>query len=559
MRTLKERVLKPGWFAPLIILVVAFVTMLPVLIKGLPTGHDLPHHYQCATTFCESILSGDLYPSWSLNRNFGYGGMETRLYPPLAHYSLAVVYLLIGDWHIASWLVFMIFAFVGGLGVYLWAREYMSPAQAVFAGCIYVLLPYHLNQLYNTFFYAEFVGSSILPFIFVFTSRVCRRGNYLDVAGLAISYAVLVLTHLPLTVMGSISCAIYGMLLLERPGFSKQIGKLGAGVAMGLAASSFFWVKVLQEKDLMAKATVYADGWLNYQLNFLITPLQTYTTNTELEVYQNGTYFYDQMLFYVVIMVAGCMVPFWRRGNGSSLLPLWVLLGMSAFLSTLLSKPVWDNVTFLQEIQFPWRWLALVSVVAPVVAAGKTGMILKAFRDKRRPLALIATGSILMVIAFSASQIVRPALFMSRDTVAPILEKNSKDIGLTFWWTIWARKEALDIRDKVQAEGRPYEIQNWSATDRQFTVSGGSGNAVVRIATFFHPNWQAMVNGVPVVTGPDAGGAITLPIPAEESSVKLNFVETPVLKVADAVSVSTWLVLAMSIFCFLCFRRSILP
>src|SRR3954447_20615733 len=134
------------WLCILALAVVSLAVVSPVLLQGIPIGYDLPHHYQCVHTFVESIRSGDFYPSWSLNRNLGYGGMETRLYPPVAHYSLAVAYLLIGDWHIASWLIFTVFAFIGGLGAYLWAREYMSPAQAVFAGCIYVLLPYHLNQ-----------------------------------------------------------------------------------------------------------------------------------------------------------------------------------------------------------------------------------------------------------------------------------------------------------------------------------------------------------------------------------------------------------------------------
>ena len=90
----------------------------------------------------------------------------------------------IGDWHIASWIIFTLFAFIGGLGVYKWARHAATPS--CLCGVNHVLLPYHLSQIYNTFFYAEFVGSSVLPFLFVFTSRVCRRGRPFDIACLAI-------------------------------------------------------------------------------------------------------------------------------------------------------------------------------------------------------------------------------------------------------------------------------------------------------------------------------------------------------------------------------------
>ena len=537
-----------------VIAIVAFAVMLPVLLIGLPYGHDLPHHYQCATTFYESILNGDLYPSWSLNRNFGYGGMETRLYPPISHYSLAVAYLLIGDWHIASWIIFTLFAFIGGLGVYKWAREYMPPHQAVFAGGIYVLLPYHLSQIYNTFFYAEFVGSSVLPFLFVFTSRVCRRGRPFDIACLAISYAVLILTHLPLTVIGSVSCAVYGLILLKRTDAFRQLAQLTLGVTGGLAASSFFWVKVVQEKDLMAKAQVYADPWLDYRLNFLLTPIQTYKPGIAVEVYNNGTYFYDMMLFYALLIVVGCMLPsvFGNLRSEKSRIGVWLMLALSVFLSIIPGKFVWDLVTPLQEVQFPWRWLAVACIAAPILAAAQFDSLVEAFRTRRRPLALIGLGCVLVSLTFSVSQIIRPAEFIKKETVAKRMDDNSRDIGFTFWWPIWARKEALQIREKVNAGDRPIEIESWTATNRQFTLGPGSEPHMVRLATFYHPNWTATVGGTPAAIEPDPNGAILLTVPAEETKVTLTFSETAQVKAAQAISLLAWLTL---VFAFVISKR----
>lgn len=243
MKTVLQNFARTEKFRLLMLAAVSFILLIPVLVNGIPYGYDLPHHYQCAITFYEGFLNGDLYPSWSLNRNFGYGGMESRLYPPVSHYSLAVAYYFAGDWHIASWLVFLLFTFLGALGIYLWAKEYLPARQALFAGCIYALAPYHLNQLYNTFFFAEFVGSAVLPFSFYFVSRVCRRGKISDVVGLAASLAVLILTHLPLTVIGAICLAIYSLARLKRENFPAQIAKLSGAVALGLMASSFFWTK----------------------------------------------------------------------------------------------------------------------------------------------------------------------------------------------------------------------------------------------------------------------------------------------------------------------------
>ncbi len=536
-------------FCLLIIAAVAIAVMLPVLIIGVPYGYDLPHHYQCATTFYESILSGDFYPSWSLNRNFGYGGMETRLYPPISHYSLAVFYLITGNWHIATWLVLTLFSFLGGYSVYLWAREYLPAGQAVFAGCIYILLPYHLNQVYNTFFYAEFVGSSLLPFTFVYISRICRRGKMSDVVGLAISFAVLILTHLPLTVIGSICFAVYGLSLLRREKILSQTVKLAISVFGGLAASSFFWVKVLQERDLLAKTTVYPDPWLDYRLHFLLTPLQTYVSDLQIRIYETSAIFYDLMFLYTVILALGCTVPFWiwlKRTD--KLTGVWLVFGLSVFLAIPFSRFVWDLSPLLQEVQFPWRWLSIVSIAASVLSASKLNYLVKWFEGKKRPFALLIASSILFVVTFSISQIIRPAPFVPKEEVASMLEKNAKAEGFTFWWTIWTKKEAFDIKDKVSAADRNIKIEKWTATEKDFQISSGETENA-RIAVFYHPNWKATVNDISVETKPDENGAILILISNQSSNVRLSFEENLSVKIAIIVSMILWLTLLFSFPC----------
>lgn len=545
MLSLHHNFFKTEKFYLLVIGLVACAVMLPVLFVGLPYGYDLPHHYQCAATFYESILSGDLYPSWSLNRNFGFGGMETRLYPPVSHYALALFYLLSGDWHIASWLALTFFAFVGGLGVYFWAREYMPAGQAVFAGCIYNLLPYHLNQIYNTFFYAEFVGSCVLPFAFVFISRVCRRGRAVDVAGLAVSFAVLILTHLPLTVIGAICFTIYGLSRLKREKLISRILKLAAGGFLGLAASSFFWIKVVQEKDLLAKTLNYPDPWLDYRFHFLLTPLQTFEGELLTRIYETATLWYDLMFLCAVVLALVCTIPFLLEKSRPYhfLRSVWILFGAAVFLAVPFSRVIWDNFPLLQEVQFPWRWLAIVSLAASVLSAGYLDRLSAWFRDRRRrPFALLICGAVFAVITFSLSQIVRQAPFIAKAAVAPMMEANFRDKGFTFWWTIWTKEEAFENKEKAGAGNRSIDITKWTATEREVQVFEGEPTNV-RIATFYHPNWKAAVNDVPVEIKPDLQGAVGIPVSGDKSNVRLFFQETRAARGGRLISSFTWLFL----------------
>src|SRR6185312_898167 len=136
---------------------------------------------------------------------------------------------------------------IGGLGVYFWARNSLGPGMAMWGGILYCVVPYRLNELYQASLLSEYAACSILPFAFAFVERICRKRNSDDVAGLAVSFALLILTHLPLAVIGSISLLIYAVLSIERQRLLPTIGRLALAVLLGAAASAFFWTTMLAE------------------------------------------------------------------------------------------------------------------------------------------------------------------------------------------------------------------------------------------------------------------------------------------------------------------------
>ncbi len=532
------------------VIFIAVAVFLPVFYYGLPWSIDFLHHYQCAYSFYEGIVSGDFYPSWSAARNLGFGGMELRLYPPLSHYTLAVFYAFFHNWHIAACVTLTFYSILGSLGVFIWARELMPSKQAAFAGCGFAFLPYHLSQIYGTFFFAEYVGTSLLPFSFLFVYRVAKRGRLIDIAGLAAAFALLILSHLPLTVIGSVSCAIYGLSLLERRQLFSQTVKLSVGVIIGLAASSFFWIKVLLEKDLMARTTIYPDLWLDYRLHFLLTPIQTYAAGMATNVYEYATSLYDWTLFCAAGLVAVCAVPFVISTRGKlekNFKGIWLVFAISVFLTLPFSKFLWDNVTVLQDLQFPWRWLSVVSVTAPVLAAGKLDFLFAALKTKKRPLALIAAGFVFATAVFSVTYLMGRALYVPTDITEITIKSVQTAKGLPFWWTKWARFEFLENTNKITAANRNFNIENWQPDAKEFQISQGDAQNV-RIAVFYHPNWHALVNGFPVETMPDSGGAVLIPVTAAESTVNLFFEEEKSVESAQKISVVGWIFIFLVLF-----------
>src|SRR5262249_11773314 len=101
----------------------AVLVTLPILLWGIPTGNDLPQHFQFAVTIRNSVEHGVLLPSWAADVNGGFGDAGVRFYPPLSYYVLDVFEWTFGDWFYATAATVCLMFFVGGIGVYLWCRE----------------------------------------------------------------------------------------------------------------------------------------------------------------------------------------------------------------------------------------------------------------------------------------------------------------------------------------------------------------------------------------------------------------------------------------------------
>ena len=78
--------------------------------------------------------------------------------------------------------------------------------------------------------------------------------------GLGAAYALLILTHVPLALIGSISLLIYAVLRIERKNLLPAVFRLGLGASLGLVASAFFWTTVLAELPWIKGSSAEPNG-----------------------------------------------------------------------------------------------------------------------------------------------------------------------------------------------------------------------------------------------------------------------------------------------------------
>lgn len=520
------------WRSILTLTAIGVLVIAPSIFKGIPSSNDLRHHYRVATSFYDSISKGNLYPGWNAKSTNGYGDVSFRFYPPLVYYLLSGCRGLAGTWYDGSLLFFALVSVGGGLGVYFWARTLLSCNQAMWAGLFYLIAPYHVNQIYQAFLLAEYAGSSILPFAFAFTELVCRRGRVRDILGLSISWALLILTHVPLTVIGSIALFIYALLRMQRANAYRTMLRLALAVMLALAASAFYWVTMVAELGWMAGSRIDSGLWFDYRYNFLFWKTVDGSTTWWADILGVAT---------LTMFLPGLALKrSWQGRVSANGLKAVGLLAAFAFIMALpVSEPLWRLCPPLQRIEFPWRWLAVASMTGSVLVASTTVYWRDLARAKARSLVLLAASCIILPLALTLSQTVRGATYIPRPQFESLASTVAESDSLPIWLPIWVTKGWRRMPHEIEAGHRSLAIDSWEPEHRTFRV--GSGATIdARVRTFYYPYWTAMADGKKLAVRPDTDGAILISLPEDDLSVTLEFHEPARRELSMYISLLAW-------------------
>ena len=508
------------------VVAVSVLAVVPVLVFGVPSNRDLSNHFRFALPFYDAIAGGNFYPGWLAESNGGYGDPSFRFYPPALYYLLSLFRFVTGEWYVATLLMVVFVAVAGGLGIYFWARTLLPSSQAMWVGLFYALAPYHLNQLYQATMLAEWAGAAVLPFVFAFLERVCARGRRRDVAGLAGCYALLVLTHLPLTVIGSIGLVVYALVRAEARRRLQTLAKLAGAAALGLCASSIYWITMISELHWIGINSIDHDASVDYRNNFL---LSTFSPD-------NMNVWWMNILLLMTLLLAAPIPLLLRRaigGDQRSLRAVVALTSLGLFMTLPLSRPLWSLLPSLQQTQFPWRWLTIVSLgIAVSIAAAVT----KISQCARVPRMLILSAMTIAVV-FTLSHVVREAKYLPRQSFENTLAAVRGTASVNYWFPIWATSTPKPMTNEVEIAGRTVTVNSWTPEARRFSVAAGEATEA-RVKTFYYPHWTATAGNQLLPTRPDKDGALLISIPHDAATIDLVFKEPPLSRVSSFASLA---------------------
>ena len=374
--------------------------------------------------FVDQLWSGSWYPRWLANMNAGLGSQIFHFYGPVPYYVTALFHqFVVADsegWHQLG-LAASLSVAASGYACYLWLRPLGNEAAALIGAVLYMSAPYHLAiDLYQRFAFAELWSFVWMPLVLMQTRRLTVEAKQGTLA-LALLYALLVMTHLPTTLLFSAIPAAYALWMARAGQRLNTCLRVVGAMMLGACLAAIYLLPAMGTQDRI-NIDDLRTGHFHFANHFL------YASDYSNEVVRAISERVGQLT--ALTLVAACAAWLLRMKqsdkDGVRESTFWIAIAAIAFLMMLpLSKPVWEAVPLLQSVQFPWRMNLVLTIAAVALIA-----LCFATLDRSTPAwrwALFAIPCSLMVLTSVLAVAVELAL--ARELGAPSLDKLSRSFA----------------------------------------------------------------------------------------------------------------------------------
>lgn len=503
--------------------------------------HDLWMHLFIMQEFDQVLGSGVIYPRWIPNINRGYGLLNMIYYPPGCFYITSLFHTVISDWH------YVVFAVAGlalagsGFALYFLARLFYSRIASAAAALFYMLIPFHMLDLYYRGALPQFIGYAFVPIIFYFVYRLGRQGRARYYAGLGLSFGLFLLTHLPVGLMLTYAIGFFALAWAYKEKDWRVGFRIALGMGLGLVLSAIYWLPAAAESRY---AYEIASDWYpyhHYKSYITLLAVEEGTAYWTFWKLLNEVFVAHALAVLIPIIILAVMrkrapeyaglakhdagaVTHWQPNR------MWITMGaVTIFMCTSLSIYVSKLLVAISVAVPAWRWLVISSVFASLLLAASIDLLRNGSeRSKARVWACRALLGAMVAfnLWITAHGTILGALenytyHPKAETTYDVIEPN---------WTPKGASLPQDLPDTPRVALSPEEgtaqIIRWDPQHREVSVKVDQPTSV-RFRTYNFPGWTAYVdkNRVPMMS--DKDGVMTVDVPAGIHSVEAVFQNSP--------------------------------
>jgi hypothetical protein len=517
----------------------------------MPATHDVAMHFDHMRAFVRGIAAGRPYPRWEEETNRGFGAPSTAFHPPAVYYLTSLLYAVAGDWGLTFLLTHYLLMAASGLALHAYARRRLSPGGAATATVAYLVLPYHLLDLYQRGALAELSTFVWMPLAWIGLENLFDQGpgvgeergaRLRSAAWLAAAVGALFWCHPPTAFTFVLVSGVLAVVLTARHRDVRVLGMTALAVVLGLGLAAAYFYPAVAEQEFV-RNDVFRARWA-YADAYVPGPRPAESSPAFWRVL-TGTWLVSS----VGIVVCAALLLLRRHEPARRpQVTLWCLAGaIPSLLVTPLAAPLTPFVPGLGMTSFPWRMLT-VATLALALLLGAVGEEALAARREGRGREARWLGGAAVLVGGGA------ALFSAVAVAAPMagapafVPRPDRPTANKFWvlprWAPGDVRQLPSLEPAALARGLgTAAVRQWDPEARQLEVDLTAPDRLV-VRTFDFPGWTATLDGRPATIERGPFGNIELELPRGRHDVVLTFRNTSARRLGDGMSLGSLAVVA---------------
>ncbi|MCS7251712.1 MAG: 6-pyruvoyl-tetrahydropterin synthase-related protein [Anaerolineae bacterium] len=334
---------------------------------GLPREGDALLHAYRALEMVRMWQAGILYPRWAPDLAGGAGYPLFIFHAPLFPWSVAALSVGLGlPVEQAIKAVLIIATLAGSVGAYLLARRWrLSPAAGVTAGLAFGYMPFQLQQSN----YPQYLAITLLPWLLVGVDGVLRGGGFTRRWLLALSVALLGLSHNLTALMGYFLAFSYILFMSILRKFDKRrvartfiTFAIGLGMALPYLGPSVIEIPLVHMERARTGVYEVVHHFRSLPQLLQLPPVRDERWGNRPLILTIGLH--QILLAFPSLAFA---LPGRHRTFRAEALWGWLAGMMLLFLMTPASRSLWAIFPGLSYVQFPWRWLGPAGLIVALL------------------------------------------------------------------------------------------------------------------------------------------------------------------------------------------------
>lgn len=511
------------------IFVISTLLLFNLWTPGIYYSHDGVIHIARLAQFSEALGEKQIPVRWLDNWNFGFG------YPAFVYiYSLPYYVGALGRvFNLNFQIIFkllMYLSLVGsGFAFYFFARRISSKIAAFTGAIFYIAAPYRFADIFERGALGEALAFILAPLLFLAPYVLIKKPKKGFIFAAVIIF-VFITTH-ALTFLIFLPTALAYSIFIFKKNF-KAYAIFISAILLGFFMASFQWVPMIFEQKYIDLGRTYFGLFEGHLINvnqLLRLPKPGINIGTGIQL---GA----AQIVIILITLIFLVINFLRKKKfpAPAAFFLVVTLG-AAFLTTNLSRLIWELIKPMQTLLFPWRFLTLTTFSCAVLACFIVANI------KNKTFLVPLSIALIFLAIFPSRHYLKPQPL--GDFSNQYYSSYEDPQKLDNYFLPKGLVENLDIlqlppASVIEGDG---EVTNFSKQNAliKFTLNLKS-DSKIQTHTISFPGWQLYVNGrsQKIVTNyPGLEGIIVTDVPKGKNEITLKFTETPLRKLSDATSV----------------------